>query len=93
MNSLQRLLATSAALLGLAIFSAPFTARAGPSECRDAVDDYNSAVDDVSSALRYYANCVSGSEGQDDCSSEFYRLSSAQDDFESAVSDYQSDCS
>jgi hypothetical protein len=32
------------------------------------------------------------SRGHDDCPSEFHRLRSAQDDFESAVSSYQSDC-
>lgn len=76
-------------LVGLAL---PSPIEAGPAECRDAVDDYNSALDDVSGALRSYADCVSGSDGHDDCYSEFSRLRSAQDDFESAVSDYQSEC-
>lgn len=60
--------------------------------CRDAVDAYNSAVSDVSSALKRYASCVSASQGTDDCSSEFRRLRSAQSDFESAVSEYESEC-
>jgi len=37
--------------------------------------------------------CVSDSKGHDDCSSEFSTLHSAQDDFESAVSEYQDKCS
>ena len=61
-------------------------------DCQHAIYQYRSAVSDVSSDLRFYANCVSGSHGHDDCSSEFFSLQSAQDDFESAVSSYRSDC-
>ena len=68
-------------------------ARSDTDECRDALDHYNSARSDVSSALRHYGQCVSDSKGQDDCSSEFSTLHSAQDDFESAVSEYQDKCS
>jgi hypothetical protein len=63
-------------------------AQRNTSGCRDAIDQYNSAVSDISSYLRRYANCVSGSQGRDDCYSEFRRLKSAQDDFESAVSTF-----
>jgi hypothetical protein len=66
---------------------------ADPESCREAVDGYNSARREVSDALRSYASSVSGSQGHDDCSSEFSQLSSAQDDFESAVSEYESECS
>jgi hypothetical protein len=66
--------------------------KADPEECRNAVDQYNSARSDVSDALRIYASCISGSDGHDDCSTEFLTLHSAQDDFESAVSDYESAC-
>lgn len=62
------------------------------SECSYAVDSYNTAVDDISYKLKAYARCVGGSNGTDDCSFEFRRLKIAQDDFETAVSDYQSDC-
>jgi len=62
------------------------------SDCSDAVDQYNSALSDVSYTLRQYSNCVSSSQGQDDCSSEFLRLKFAQDDFESAVGDISSYC-
>jgi hypothetical protein len=68
-------------------------ARSDTDECREALDHYNSARSDVSSALRQYERCVSDSKGHDDCASEFSTLHSAQDDFESAVSEYQSNCS
>lgn len=68
-------------------------ARSDTDECRDALDHYNAAKSDVSSALRHYRQCVSDSKGHDDCSSEFSTLHSAQDDFESAVSEYQDKCS
>ena len=69
------------------------TARAGVSECQEAIQQFNSAKSDVAEALRSYAQCLSGSDGHDDCSSEFFSLQSAQDDFESAVSEYESNCS
>jgi hypothetical protein len=65
---------------------------ADPEQCREAADAYKSAVSEVSDALRSYSNCISGSRGHDDCSSEFSTLQSAQDEFESAVSDYESEC-
>jgi hypothetical protein len=68
-------------------------ARSDTDECRDALDHYNAARSDASSALRQYGRCVTDSKGRDDCSSEFSTLQSAQDDFESAVSDYQDKCS
>jgi hypothetical protein len=67
-------------------------ARANPAECREAVDRYNEATGEVADALRAYSRCVSDSRGHDDCSSEFSRSRSAQDDFEAAVSDYESEC-
>ena len=67
-------------------------ALAQSSRCRDAVDQYNSAISEVSNRLRRYSTCVADSKGSDDCSSEFRRLRSAQSDFETAVSTYQSDC-
>ena len=81
-----------AAILAL-IFGIPANvALSGASECRSAVDRYNSVLDDVGTSLRRYANCVSGSRGHDDCSSEFHHLRSDQDDFESAVSEIHSEC-
>ena len=56
------------------------------------LSQYNSPKSDVTDALKLYAACVSDSDGHDDCSSEFSSLRSAQDDFESAVSEYESNC-
>jgi hypothetical protein len=64
----------------------------GAEECSSSVDNYNSVIQDVADTLKRYTNCISASRGSDDCSSEFSRLRSTQDDFESAVSRYQSDC-
>ena len=69
-----------------------WNAHADPEECQEAVERYNTAIDDVSDHLRIYSRCVSDSRGHDDCSSEFMSLHSAQDDFETAVQDYGSDC-
>jgi hypothetical protein len=62
------------------------------SECNDAIDTYNTAIDSVSYTLKRYANCVAGSHGRDDCSTEFRRLKYAQSDFENAVLRHASDC-
>jgi hypothetical protein len=67
--------------------------KADPEACRDALDQFKSARSDVSDSLRSYASCVSSSDGHDDCSREFSQVHSAQDDFESAVSSYEGDCS
>lgn len=71
----------------------PATIRADVEECREAIRSFKSARSDIADSLRRYANCVSGSDGHDDCSSEFNSLRSAQDDFEEAVSSYESECS
>ena len=88
----MRILSTA---LACGVFLALYgnVARSDTDECRDALDHYNSARSDVSSALRQYGRCVSDSKGHDDCSVEFSTLHSAQDDFESAVSEYQDKCS
>lgn len=77
---------SAAALFGLFLI--------GPvrADCDDAVSQYNSAVSDIASKMKRYTSCVSGSQGQDDCSSEFRRLRSAQSDFETAVASHQSEC-
>src|SRR5260370_36083298 len=68
--------ALGGAICGLALVTLSMRVSiAGPAECRDAVDQYTSAKSDVTAALRIYASCVSGSDGHDDCSSEFLSLS------------------
>jgi hypothetical protein len=66
--------------------------RADPTECQDAVSGYKSARGDISTALQANASCLSGNYGHDACSSEFETLKSTQDDFEDAVSKYESEC-
>jgi hypothetical protein len=61
-------------------------------DCSSAISSYNSAVDDISTYLKRYVGCVSSSDGNDDCSTEFRRLKNAQSDFESAVSEHQINC-
>ncbi len=77
-----------AALAGAATASTT----AGALDCDAAVDSYNSATSEIGYQMRRYSRCVSGSQGRDDCSSEFRRLRYAQDAFETAVSEYQSYC-
>lgn len=68
------------------------TAIADPDECREAIDQFNTSRSGVFLSLKTYANCVASNDGHDDCSLEFSTLQSDQDDFESAVSSYESDC-
>lgn len=91
-NHMRKLLVSAFFAAFVTLPSSIPVALAGPDECREAIDAYKSAVDDISQALRRYANCIADSKGHDDCSSEFRRLRSDQDDFETAVSSYESDC-
>jgi hypothetical protein len=88
---MRRCLRKLACVLAVAILPVRMAA-AGPDECRIPRVQYNSALSDLNDALRSYTRCVSESRGLDDCSIEFSALQSAQEDFESAVSDYQSEC-
>jgi hypothetical protein len=74
------------------VTSFPPLAKASMSECQEAIDSYNSATSDLSSAIQAYAECISESEGHDDCDSEFLRVSTAQSDFEDAVQSYETNC-
>jgi len=67
-------------------------ATADTEACRGATYVFKSARERVGDYLRRYASCVSRSNGHNDCSSEFSRLRSAQDDFELAVSNYDREC-
>jgi hypothetical protein len=87
---MKRFLATITCGIMLAVFSAATSAE--PESCRDALDQYKSAKSEVSDALATYTNCITHNDGHDDCSSEFSSLQSAQNDFESAVSEYESEC-
>jgi hypothetical protein len=72
----------------VALLLAGVSAMADREACRGAIHTFKSAKGSVGDYLRRYASCVSRSDGHDNCSSEFSRLRSAQDDFESAASDY-----
>jgi hypothetical protein len=61
-------------------------------DCEEATDTYNRRMRDLTSSIRGYFECVSSSRGHDDCSSEFSRVRSNQDDFERAIRDYKSEC-
>jgi hypothetical protein len=80
---------TIALLASLALTSAASAARP---ECDIASDLYNQAVEDVAEKMAAYRQCLAESEGADNCSTEFKRLRSAQDNLESAVGDVQNDC-
>jgi hypothetical protein len=83
----------TAAACGIALLvSSDRVIRADPESCRNAVDQYKSARSEVFDAIKTYARCISDSDGRDDCSSEFSSVRSEQDDFETAVSDYESEC-
>jgi hypothetical protein len=69
------------------------SATADPDSCREAIDQFRSARGDLAGQIRSYASCVSSSNGHDDCSSEFHSVQSSHDDFEAAVSEYESECS
>ena len=69
------------------------SAGADPEECQEAIEKYNTAIQEIADKMKRYSRCLSGSEGNDDCATEFRRLKSAQDDFEYAVNGYRSECS
>jgi hypothetical protein len=61
-------------------------------ECQSATDDAEYAADDLANAARMLSNCAASGDFDDDCSSEFYRASSAHSEYESAVSEVSSYC-
>jgi hypothetical protein len=88
----MRLRGSFAVVVAFFLFGSVAATSADPQECQDALDRLRSAKSDVADALKAYVACLNGNDGHDDCSSEFSTLQSAQDDFESAVSEYGSDC-
>jgi hypothetical protein len=72
--------------------TASIPATADQEACRGAIFVFKSSKNTVGDYLRRYASCVSRNDGRNDCSNEFSRLRSAQEDFESAVSDYRREC-
>ena len=61
-------------------------------DCCDAIDDADSSSDDLESSAQSLATCASNDDYSDDCWSEFTSVQSAHSDYESAVSDVDSNC-
>ena len=83
---------TLALVVGVLVLCMAPRSKASPEECQEASSEYKSAMEDIGTALVAYKSCLSGGGGHDDCSTEFAALKSAQDDFEDAVSKYESEC-
>jgi hypothetical protein len=60
--------------------------------CKQAAKHYEIAVTEVTDALRNYEKCIVASRGRAACSEEFSDLDVAQDQFETAVSEYEKGC-
>lgn len=75
------------------VLSASASAQFGQdSECEDAKSTAESASSDLASYSRRLQQCAESEDFSDDCNSEFRRVRSAYDDYESAVSDVSSYC-
>jgi hypothetical protein len=81
-----------ALIVGILVLCMARQSSATPEECQEASSEYNSAMEDIGTALVACKSCRSSSGGHDDCSTEFAAVKSAQDDFEDAVSKYESEC-
>lgn len=80
-----------AALAGAVVtFSA--AAMADSRECAQATNRYDMNRASAFDALRSYGNCLSRDDGRDECERQFSALDSAQNNFESAVSNFRDDC-
>jgi hypothetical protein len=80
-------------LAGIFVALAPVgVAVADPEDCENAIEQYKSVRSDLHDSLNRYISCLADDDGHDDCSSEFGNVRSNQDDFESSVSDYESEC-
>lgn len=61
-------------------------------ECRAALSEAQDAASELADSARQLASCADSEDFEDDCSSEMSRVSSAHDDYETAVSDVESYC-
>ena len=81
-----------AAFLATAV-SASASAQYGyGSGCEDARNDAESAASDLAGYARRLQQCAESVNFSDDCYTEFRRVKSAYDTYESALSDVSSDC-
>lgn len=73
----------------IALALSPVSANA----CQTAYQELSQEQSNLAGYLKRYVNCLSATDGTDDCSFEFRRVKSAQYDFETAVSNYKINCS
>lgn len=62
------------------------------SQCRDARDEARSKASDLADYAKKLRNCAEAGDLSDDCETEFRRTKNAFEDYESAVSDVESEC-
>jgi hypothetical protein len=67
------------------IFAQPLSAQVAVSLCQGAKVNFAKAVTEVQERLKGYADCVAGTQGAEDCGSEFRRLRTAQGSLETAA--------
>lgn len=61
-------------------------------ECREAKDNASSYADDLANYTKKLKNCAESKSFSDDCYWEFRRTKNSHSDYESAVSEVQSEC-
>jgi hypothetical protein len=61
-------------------------------DCKDARDRVSRAADDLESRSKKLMRCASADNYSDDCSTEYRRTKSAHSDYDSAVSNFRSEC-
>lgn len=62
------------------------------SACKDSTSKAGRTASEVVALSTRYTACVDGGRLLDDCSSEFYRLKSAQSDYQSAIAQRRNNC-
>ncbi len=63
-----------------------------PPACRDAREEAEDARQELVDTARRLMRCAEDSDLTEDCESEFYRVRSAHDDFDSAASEVEDEC-
>lgn len=86
----KRFLAT--AVLALAVSSSASAQYGYGSNCEDATSEAESAASDLAGYARRLQQCAENEDFSDDCYTEFRRVKSAYDSYESAVSEVSSNC-
>jgi len=84
-------LAISGLAAGLLVVT-PSELLADQNDCTRSVAKYDAALNNLQAATGRFSACTASSAGRENCSREFDRLNSANDDYKDAVSDYRSDC-